>query len=149
MDEQDETPIAHQADSDAETAAEDAAAAEDECRRQHELDALRIGRVARQRQAATRAASYCLVAAAACAVMAVDLIWRAWRRYERLDELLRPAFYLLAAAALVCAVPPALQRAAALRREARRRELPEPTAEPDFSALSDGSQIVRNLEKMS
>jgi hypothetical protein len=33
-------------------------------------------------------------------------------------------------------------------REACRTSLPEPATPPDFSGLSDGSHVVRNLERM-
>lgn len=122
--------------------------ADDRENRQHELDGLRIRQLARARQAATRAASYCIVAALACAVMAADLAWRAARRYARFHELALPAFYLLAALSLIGVIPWLARRAASLRLEARRKSLPEPSIPPDFSTLSDGSHIVRNLENM-
>jgi hypothetical protein len=122
--------------------------AEEEAQRQQKLDALRIRQVVRARQAAMKAGTYFLVAAAACAVMAVDLIWRAARRYSLEHSVARPALYLLVAAVLAALTPQLWRRAMSLRREARERSLPEPTIPPDFSGLSDGSHVVRNLERM-
>ena len=122
--------------------------AEEESQRQQKLDALRIRQVVRARQAAMKAGTYFLVAAAACAVMAVDLVWRAARRYSLEQNLMRPGLYLLAAAVLATVTPRLWRRAMSLRQEARERSLPEPTTPPDFSGLSDGSHVVRNLERM-
>jgi ADP-ribose pyrophosphatase YjhB (NUDIX family) len=123
-------------------------AATEDVRRQSELDALRIRQVAKARQAAMRAGSYCLIFALACAVAAIDLLWRAVRRYALEQTLTRPALYLLAAIPLAWFCWRFTDKAINLRREAQRRSLPEPVLPPDFSGLSDGSHVVRNLERM-
>ena len=122
---------------------------DEESRRQHELDGLRIRQVARARQAAMRAASYCVIGSLACAVAGLDLIWRAARQFFTARRLLWPAINLLIAAGFIFAVPWLWRRAMALRNESRRKALPEPKTAPDFSTLNDGSQIVENLKKIN
>jgi hypothetical protein len=112
-----------------------------------ELDGRRIARVAKERQAALRAGSYCLVAAGGCAVAGADLGWRAVRRIV-LGEWVRPTVYLLAAGVFVWVCIRFARKAGRLRRQAREKSLTEPTTPPDFSTLSDGSQFAKNLERI-
>lgn len=92
-----------------------------------------------------RARTYCLVGAAGCAVTAAELIGRV---------ILRPSAgivaigYLIAAMLSIGLAIRLAKAAAALRREMSSQTLSEPAAPPDFSTLSDGSQIVRNLEQI-
>jgi hypothetical protein len=113
-----------------------------------ELDAMRIRRVAKARQTALRSASHCLIAAGACAVAVVDLLWRAARRVFVYEECLRPLLYVLAAGALAWICVRFTAKAAQLRRLAREKSLSEPLIPPDFSTLSDGSQFAKNLEQI-
>jgi hypothetical protein len=113
-----------------------------------ELDGLRIRKVARARQAEMRFSSYCFVGAAACAVCGIDLGWRAIRRVAADGHGLRPALYLLAAGLLGWMARKLLAKSRQLSREARLKQLPEPTTPPDFSTLSHGSHIAGNLEKI-
>jgi 8-oxo-dGTP diphosphatase/A/G-specific adenine glycosylase len=111
-----------------------------------ELDALRIRQVARARQAAMRFRSYFLVGAGVCAVGAIDLLWRVISRLREPSR--EAAFYLPAAGVLAWMGWRLSAKANRVGREAMARTAPEPTAPPDFSTLSDGSHIVRNLEKL-
>jgi ADP-ribose pyrophosphatase YjhB (NUDIX family) len=120
----------------------------EELQRQIELDALRIHQVAKARQATMRAGSYCLITSLACFVAAIDLIWRAARRYILEQAVLRPALYLLAVIPLAWFAWRFWTKAADLRHEAQRRTLPDPASPADFTTLSDGSHVVRNLERM-
>jgi hypothetical protein len=113
-----------------------------------ELDGGRIVRVAQERRATLRAASYCLIAAGACGVASADLIWRAARRFLIYGGMFRPLAYLLAAAALTWVYIRLAAKAIHLRRLARQTSLPDPKTPPDFSTLSDGTQFAKNLEKI-
>ena len=105
-----------------------------------ELDGIRIRRLAAVRKAAYRARSHCIIAAVACLVVAIQLIWSAVER-------LAPLYALFAIAALVGTLS-FVRRAAKLHREAMQSLLDEPTTSPDFSTLSDGSQQASNLENI-
>ena len=90
--------------------------------------------------------SYFLVGAGVCAVGAIDLLWR---MISRLKEPSREdVFYLPAAGVLAWIGWRLSAKANRISREALARAAPAPTAPPDFSTLSDGSHIVRNLEKL-
>lgn len=113
---------------------------------EQELDALRIRQVARGRQAAMRFSSYFLVGAGATAVAALDLLWRTIRQLKEHTPAI--ALYLPAAGALAWLSSRLFAKANRLSQEAQARTAPEPTSPPDFSTLSDGSHIVRNLERL-
>jgi hypothetical protein len=123
-------------------------ACNEEPRDQQELDGLRIRQVSQARRAAMRMRSYSLITAAACAVGSVDLAWRAARRYWIDGIGARLILYLLAAGGLAWLGWKMFSKAQAWGREARQSSLPEPASPPDFSTLSDGSHIVKNLEDM-
>jgi hypothetical protein len=59
---------------------------------------------------------------------------------------LRCVTYATLSIGLGCGAIYSAVRAVDLTREAKRSHMPEPTAAPDFSTLSDGSQHARNLE---
>jgi hypothetical protein len=105
-----------------------------------ELDGIRIRRLAAVRKAAYRARSHCIIAAVACLVLAIQLIWSAVERRA-------PLYALFAIAALVGTLFFG-RRAAKLHREATESSLGDPTTTPDFSTLSDGSQQASNLENI-
>ena len=113
-----------------------------------ELDAQRILRLAKARQAAMRSASDCLIVAGGCGVASIDLLWRALRRFWALAEWFRPLLYLLGACVLTWLCVHFTAKAFHIRREARQKALPDPTVPPDFSTLSDGSQFAKNLERI-
>ncbi|HEY7090362.1 MAG TPA: hypothetical protein VH518_19860 [Tepidisphaeraceae bacterium] len=111
-----------------------------------ELDGLRIRQLSALRRGAYRTRSYAIIAAGASGVLAVQLLWMAFRHVRALGWGLRPIGYLLF-------VPPAiwgawyfLTRAVAAHREAHQTSLTAPAQPPDFSTLSDGSQHAKNLE---
>jgi len=116
--------------------------------RQEELDSARIQQVSRLRTAAMRTRSYCLIACGTCAVAAVDLIWRAARRMVTDGVGRVPAFYLLAAAFLAWFAWRMWSRAKSIALELRRTLAADPVDSPDFSDLSDGSQVAENLEHL-
>jgi len=113
------------------------------------LNSLRIRKVAQLHRGTTRVASYFLIVAGACGVIAVDLMERATKLVVRNGASITPIIYGAAALALIVLGFRMWRRFRQLSIEARRRNLPNPETTPDFSTLSDGSQVVRNLEKLS
>jgi mutator protein MutT len=113
-----------------------------------ELDSLRIRQVARIKQATIRFASYHMVGALGCWVAGIDLIWQAERQFRAGNSPAWVAFYLIAAGALEWWGKRFFDISRRYSREACRTSLPEPATPPDFSGLSDGSHVVRNLERM-
>jgi mutator protein MutT len=111
-------------------------------RRTDELDELRIRKIARLSQANMRWRSYCLVGAIACGLGAANLLWRAIVA----SRLLPTTLYLLAAIVMVWACFRLLRKARELDRRSPAQNTP--TSPPDFSTLSDGSHVVKNLEDM-
>jgi hypothetical protein len=116
---------------------------ENEAEHQHELDSMRIRQIALGRRASMRLGSYCLIGAMACLVATIELICRAVRASGF-------SFAANTLAAVLCAwgTIKFLRKARRLRREANAVALAEPSVPPDFSTLSDGSHIVKNLEEM-
>jgi hypothetical protein len=112
-----------------------------------ELDGLRVRQIAALRRGAYRTRSYCFVAAAALAVVGVQLVVTTVRGL-RSQPLWAVGYGVLAALALVGFVHFA-RRVIQLTDELRHSPtaaLPPPGPEPDFSTLSDGSQQWKNLE---
>ncbi|HYO07633.1 MAG TPA: hypothetical protein VER17_01550 [Tepidisphaeraceae bacterium] len=115
--------------------------------RAHELDGTRIRLLAAGRRAAYRARSYCVIAAAACAVAVVQLLWMTLRHVRDVGWTRQPFGYLLLAALAVAGGAYFARRAAALHREARRTLLAAaPEQPPNFDGLDDGSGRWKNLE---
>ena len=108
------------------------------------LDESRIRQFARMKQANLRWHSYCLVGAIACGIGAANLIWRAIAAFRIIES----SIYFLAAAALAWGCMRLLQKARELDRQVRMSSTSMADHKPDFSALSDGSQVVKNLEEM-
>ena len=113
--------------------------------REQELNELRIKRVANLRRGAYRMQSWYIIGIAACLVGAAELLIMAVKDVRR-GWWIVPAGYCLAAAGAVAASVRLMRKLARLRREIRESRLPEPTAAPDFSTLSDGSQLWKGLE---
>jgi len=113
-------------------------------RQQHELDEFRIRRIVRIKHANLRWHSYCLVGAIACGLAAANLIWRAIAGFR----IVQSSIYFLAAAALAWGCFRLLNKARELDRQVRMTSTSVANHKPDFSALSDGSQVVKNLEEM-
>ncbi len=109
----------------------------------------RIRQIIRLRRSIIRTRGWCITAAIACLVLAVQqIIWpiaalaNAQWNPQQTSRLLF-AIILLAAAVFLS------RRIVRLSSELRRRSLTDPTTPPDFSSLSDGSQHARDLEKLN
>jgi hypothetical protein len=125
----------------------DAATAEDATpAHEEELNALRIRQLASARRAAYRARSYCVVGALVCVVAVVQLAWTAIGMIATTNLRFRAALYAVAAVVAAWGARYFFRKAMAFDREAKQSALPQPTGEPDFSTLSDGSQQWKNLE---
>lgn len=113
-------------------------------RRNAELDGLRMRQIATLKQSTIRARSYALIAMVLCASGAIKLIILGisggWS--------LRSAIEFLGAIVLALTTVHFSRRVSRLHRESRESALPEPAQPPDFSTLDNGSQRVRNLEKL-
>jgi hypothetical protein len=111
-----------------------------------ELSAVRIRQLAAARRAAYRSRSYCVIAAIVCVVAAVQLAWTGIALLRAAGFGVRAATYFPVAAVAVWGAGFFFKKAVLLDREAKQSALPPPTAEPDFTPLSDGSQQWKNLE---
>ncbi len=115
-----------------------------------ELSALHIRNVTVARRAAIRSFSYMMVAIGACVVTAGRLVeMTCLHVWHHAPGVIRPIGYVLGAIAALIAIWPLWRRAAAFKEESHRSAIVEPSAPPDLSTLSDGSQQVRNLEEIS
>jgi hypothetical protein len=109
------------------------------------LSELRIRQMATLRRSAYRSRSYAIIGASACIVMAMQLIWTLIRSH-RFN--LWTIGFALATILLIFAASYCIRRAIAMNREAKQSTIPEPTTQPDFSTLGDGSQLAKNLEEI-
>ncbi len=125
--------------------------------REEQLSALHIKAAATVRRTAYRERSYYIVGMAACFIIMIQLIINATTRIHSEHRLtLMPAGQLLGALALFFAAGKFGNLAKAvnnrIKNDIRERELEEQEFArrhpPDLSALSDGSQQAKNLEKM-
>jgi hypothetical protein len=114
--------------------------------RNDEIDSARIRRLATERRALNRTASYFIVSAGVCVVAIGQLTWMATQHVRALGWTPRPIGYLLFIVLALWGAWNFGRRAAALHREAKASVLPEPTTPPDFSTLDDGSKHWKNLE---
>jgi hypothetical protein len=116
----------------------------DEASSQNHLDTRRIGRLAAARRSAYRSRSYCLIGAGGCFVGAGELV------YLALDAgILRRIGYIAGAIVLVWLGWRLVRMSMAFFHEAKKSEPAEPDGPPDFSKLSDGSQLAQNLENLT
>lgn len=113
---------------------------------QDELDAIRIRQVSMGRRATYRARSYAFIAASACAVLGIQLIWMIIRQVRASGWGLQCTGYTLFAVLAAYGLIYLCSRVRQLNREAGASALMEPTIDPDFSTLDDGSKQVTNLE---
>lgn len=90
-------------------------AAEVDLERGDELDGNRIRQLTTMRRANNRAQSYCIIAALACAVTAIQLIWMAARLVQHGAGSASAALYVLLAIACLAGVKVFLTKAAGLR----------------------------------
>ena len=113
-----------------------------------ELDGLKMRQIVTARRAAIRSRTYMLLGAMLCAVGCAKLITLIVPLVRR-DGWTRLAVgYAIFAALAVFGTLHCLKRAAELNQESKAPAIPEPETPPDFTALSDGSQRVRNLEEI-
>jgi hypothetical protein len=116
------------------------------------LDSNRIRQMGALRRGAIRSRSYCVIALGGCVVGAAEFEFYAWRRWPRpvnARGVLVAMVYVVCGAGLLLLGRYFFRLAMRFHREARQSNLPPPQTPPDFSQLSDGSQIVKNLEEIS
>jgi DNA-directed RNA polymerase subunit RPC12/RpoP len=101
-----------------------------------------------ERQSINRARTWALVGAFLCLGAAGQLVWKAIPWF-RTDDPTRGVAYLVIAFGAVGVGIHFFRKARACTREAESLKMPEPTDAPDFSSLSNGSQIVDELRKMT
>lgn len=112
-----------------------------------ELEGTRIARIVNERRAIARTRGYCIVLLAACAIVALQLLWYA---IHAIGTSPIPAIGYAAAAIILIVIATDLRkRVIALGVSLSRSSLTEPTTPPDFTALSDGSQRARNLDNIT
>lgn len=113
---------------------------------QDELDAARIRKHARMRQALYRSRSYALMGLGVCAVGVIHLMIQLLRGAYPPHRI---ALVWVIILTLLIGTRFFLRKMLAHQRELRNITPPvDPAQPPDFSTLSDGSQRVRNLEKL-
>ncbi len=137
-------------DDDEESARDAAAVAELEAKQQAEQDHLNerhIKSIAHEKRAAYRNRTYMLLIAITCVVGASQLCWLAYGQV--LEHKWKPvAACAVIAGGLILASLGFFRRARAYGIEAKKTAITEPNVEPDFAPLSDGSQVVENLENL-
>jgi hypothetical protein len=116
--------------------------------RANELDSLRIRQVTRIKQATIRFASYHMVGALSCWIVGIELIREAVGQFWMGSGTAWAVLYLIVAAPLGWWGERFFDSSRKYTRDASRTSLPEPATPPDFRGLSDGSHVVRNLERM-
>lgn len=113
--------------------------------RDDELDHTRITQRATLRRALYRSRSYAIIAAVVCIVAVVQLAFTTLHAL-RTRSFVWTAAYLLALIAAVWGARYFYNRAVAAHREATSSgESTNPESAPDFSTLSDGSQLHERL----
>lgn len=116
-------------------------------RQQDALDAVRVKHLVADRQAAWRSRSYRLIVAFACAILAGQAAWQAYREFRGGETIWAAGFAVVALMLVILSVP-FFRAARRLRIEAERKIRVEPTETPRFDELSDGSQFARNLDDL-
>jgi predicted RNA-binding Zn-ribbon protein involved in translation (DUF1610 family) len=115
---------------------------------EQELEEINIRRIVRERRAMIRTRSYYLVGLVACAVMALQFAINAGMLIRDRGFSRRATMWLLLIVAAVILGLDMLKRIRTVNAEMAKPLLEEPKAPPDFTALSDGSQHAKNLEKL-
>lgn len=118
-----------------------------------ELEELRIRQFSTLRRTAYRTRSYFIVGSAACLMVAAQIAWAIWHsgpghRVVKIIAVVVAAGALEGALAFARRVVRVQRGINAELRDRERQEKEAARHEPDFSALSDGSQQARNLERM-
>jgi hypothetical protein len=114
-----------------------------------EFNKLRIQQYTALRRGAIRARSWWLVTQIACMFIVLDTAGQifvylaSWHRWG-----IRPTIGLLVLLAAVRLGVHARRRARDFLREIDTSALTDPTEPPDFSTLGDGSEMLRNFEKI-
>jgi len=116
--------------------------------RADELDGLRIRQLAALRRAAYRSRSHAVVAVVVCTVAVVQSAILLIQHLRQIGLGPRVPIYCAFCLAGGYGTVFFAKRAIALHREATQSHLGAPTAAPDFSSLSDGSQRWKNLEEL-
>lgn len=111
-----------------------------------DLNEARIRQIAKLRRSAVRSRGYLLVGGILCVVLGIQLCWTGIVRFGGYK--ISASAFIMAAAVLFALSIRAFVRAHQLKREAKASALSQPSAPPDFSQLSDGSQTWKNLEDM-
>jgi len=107
----------------------------------------RIGRYSRLRRSLIRTSSYYLIAAIGASVGFLQVLWLSIRPLTEGDWLILSAYY--AVAILLLRLSSLFWRKYRnIAKELSRARADELSLPPDFSQLSDGSQHVRNLERL-
>jgi hypothetical protein len=125
-----------------------AAPVEDAPPGENELDSLRIRQVVKLRRSAMRARTYALLILICCLVMGGQLVLTDVQEVRQYGWDFWGILYAVLAGAMAIGASIASGKAAALRREMMRPAEEDPEHAPQFEALSDGSQRVKNLEAM-
>jgi hypothetical protein len=113
-----------------------------------ELDATRIARLAKLRRSAYRSRSWCVIAAIAGFIAALQSLADAVGLIRQHAAFLRISLLMLLFAALLIAAYIFTRLAFKFHHEIKLPQ-PEPKLpQPDFSQLGDGSQRARNLENI-
>jgi len=115
------------------------------------LNSNRIRQMAALRRGAIRSRSYCVIALCGCIVGAAEFGFDAWKRWPRpanVRGVLVATVYVLCGVGLLLLGRYFFRLAMRFHGETRQSNLPNPQTPPDFSQLSDGSQIVKNLEEI-
>jgi hypothetical protein len=113
-----------------------------------QLDSLRIRQVALLRRATYRSRSHAIIAAAVCAVAAVQVGWMAVEAVRAGQQVWASLGYLCGAVGAVWGSCWFIRKAMRLQHETARLETPPPSGSPDFSTLRDGSDVVQRLENI-
>lgn len=116
--------------------------------REEAFSSLRIRQHAALRRSTYRSRSHAIIAAGLCFVGAIQLGWFFILDMRAHGWSLRLIAYALAITAFCCGTIYFIGRARKWHRETKQVPLPEPTTPPDFSTLSDGSDLVDKLNRI-
>jgi hypothetical protein len=113
-----------------------------------ELDSMRIRKVIQLRRSAIRARTYAIVVLICCLVMAAQLILTDFQEVGLYGWDRWAILYAISGGALVIIATIASYKAKAFHIESNISSQIDSEHAPHFDALSDGSQRVKNLERM-
>jgi hypothetical protein len=114
--------------------------------REQELDGLRVRNLVVAKRAAIRSRTYAIVGAVLCLMTAIDMVISTVTDVRKGGWHPKEVGYVMVAAAALLALIPLVQNAILYGRESKAVVIPEPETPPDFSTLSDGSQISEQLK---